>query len=378
MQKQLRGWVGGVFLLAVLAAAVQAEDNPNWGQDIIRPIEKSAVHHQENVNFGKYNFAAGPADAGAIKAVTPLEGKVSAILYQAAANNSAFEIYSVYKKYLADNGFEILFAGEKGACGGKFNQHWYDLNPFARDTGWNNSAPIKNGSADDLYYLAAKKKHPEGDLYVAMLANSGWWQAPAYKLDVVQVKPLETKVVPASRIGEALATEGHLAFYGITFDSGRSEMKPESEATVAELAAYLKQAAGESFYVVGHTDDVGALADNLKLSEARAKTVAAVLIQKHGVAAGMLEAHGVGPLAPVGPNDTEAGRAKNRRVEVAKRVIAAPAGGGKQKDAAAKQQGDLQKQKEAEAKRQAMLQKQKEAEKQRQEMMDRIKQNLPK
>jgi outer membrane protein OmpA-like peptidoglycan-associated protein len=105
---------------------------------------------------------------------------------------------------------------------------------------------------------------------------------------------------------------------GIFFDTGKSELKPESAAAVGEVAKLLKADAALKVYVVGHTDNVAALELNLRLSQARAEAVMQALMSQHGIAAARLAARGVGPLAPVASNDNEEGRAKNRRVELVK------------------------------------------------------------
>ena len=69
---------------------------------------------------------------------------------------------------------------------------------------------------------------------------------------------------------------------------------------------------------VGHTDNVGAFDYNVGLSERRAAAVVKALTTTHGIAAARLQPAGVGMPAPVGPNDNEDGRAKNRRVELVK------------------------------------------------------------
>lgn len=70
--------------------------------------------------------------------------------------------------------------------------------------------------------------------------------------------------------------------------------------------------------MVGHTDNVGSLDSNLKLSLDRAAAVVAALTGKYAIAAARLSPHGVASLSPVTSNDTEEGRAKNRRVELVK------------------------------------------------------------
>ena len=70
--------------------------------------------------------------------------------------------------------------------------------------------------------------------------------------------------------------------------------------------------------MVGHTDAVGSVDSNLKLSQERGEAVLQALVREHGIAASRLRAFGNGPFAPVATNDTEEGRARNRRVELVK------------------------------------------------------------
>lgn len=93
------------------------------------------------------------------------------------------------------------------------------------------------------------------------------------------------------------------------------DLKPESEPTLNEIAKLLNQNPNLKLYVVGHTDNVGDIAYNMKLSQARADSV----VKKYGIDANCLTPYGVGPLAPVTSNKTEEGRAKNRRVELVER-----------------------------------------------------------
>jgi len=87
---------------------------------------------------------------------------------------------------------------------------------------------------------------------------------------------------------------------------------------MAEIAKLLKSDASLKVYVVGHTDNVGGLEANMKLSQGRADAVVQALVRSHGIVATRLKAYGDGPFAPVASNDTEEGRAKNRRVELVK------------------------------------------------------------
>lgn len=126
-------------------------------------------------------------------------------------------------------------------------------------------------------------------------------------------------VADAASFGNDLEATGHTAVYGIYFDTGKSALKPESKQALEEIARLLKTDAALELWVVGHTDTVGGLDANRKLAEARAAAVVAELTAAYGIAAARLSGHGVGPLAPVATNDTEEGRAKNRRVELVRR-----------------------------------------------------------
>jgi len=113
-----------------------------------------------------------------------------------------------------------------------------------------------------------------------------------------------------------LTPNPNAAVYGIYFDTGKSEIKPESEVAIAEIAKLLRGDASLKINVVGHTDNVGGIDSNMKLSQARANAVVKILITKYGINSKRLNAYGVGPLSPVAPNKTEEGKAKNRRVEL--------------------------------------------------------------
>lgn len=115
-----------------------------------------------------------------------------------------------------------------------------------------------------------------------------------------------------------LKNTGHVAVYGIYFDTNKSEVKPDSKPALEEIAKLLKQDAGLQLKVVGHTDMTGSLDANMKLSQARAEAVVQALVKQQGISASRLKGYGVGPLAPVASNDTEEGRAKNRRVDLVK------------------------------------------------------------
>lgn len=138
-------------------------------------------------------------------------------------------------------------------------------------------------------------------------------------LRIIEKAAMEQHIVAdAASFASDLKKTGHVAVEGIYFDTGKSVLKPESTPALVQVAKLLTDDPSLKLWVVGHTDAVGKVDDNQKLSQARAKAVVMELTTKHGIAAARLEGYGVGPLSPAASNDAEDGRAKNRRVELVK------------------------------------------------------------
>ena len=141
----------------------------------------------------------------------------------------------------------------------------------------------------------------------------------AYWMTIVEKKEMEQFITAdAAAFSNDLKSTGHVAVYGINFDTGKSVIKPESAQAIGEIAKLLKADPGLKIHVVGHTDNVGDMDGNIKLSQERGEAVLQALVRDHGIAAARLRSYGCGQFAPVASNDTEEGRAKNRRVELVK------------------------------------------------------------
>ena len=101
----------------------------------------------------------------------------------------------------------------------------------------------------------------------------------------------------------------------ITFDYNSSQIKPQAFTALNDLAATLSKFDKTRIIIAGHTDSQGSADYNQRLSERRAYSVRNYLIDQ-GVAAYRMRAIGYGETRPIASNDTEEGRAKNRRVEI--------------------------------------------------------------
>jgi outer membrane protein OmpA-like peptidoglycan-associated protein len=131
--------------------------------------------------------------------------------------------------------------------------------------------------------------------------------------------PYEINVadVGAEDWASMLETQCRVALYSVHFDLDRPTIRPESTPTLEKAAALLKAKRSWKIEVQGHMDNIGAEGDALRqvLSEARAKTVASWLTT-HGVPASRVTAKGYGKTRPVADNDSDLGRARNRRIEL--------------------------------------------------------------
>jgi outer membrane protein OmpA-like peptidoglycan-associated protein len=132
-------------------------------------------------------------------------------------------------------------------------------------------------------------------------------------LTAIRVAESETDV-----LYDALAAKGRWATQGILFATGKAVVQPESRPVLGEIAATLEQHADLRILIEGHTDNVGAAATNLALSDARAAAVKAALVADFRIDAGRITTKGLGDTKPSVPNATAAGRAQNRRVEIVK------------------------------------------------------------
>jgi outer membrane protein OmpA-like peptidoglycan-associated protein len=107
----------------------------------------------------------------------------------------------------------------------------------------------------------------------------------------------------------------------VKFDFDKSVVKADSHADIKSLADFMKQYPQTTTTVEGHTDAIGSDDYNQGLSERRASAVRDVLVEQHGIDVNRVSAVGYGESRPVADNDSESGRAINRRVEAAVEVL---------------------------------------------------------
>lgn len=165
-----------------------------------------------------------------------------------------------------------------------------------------------DGYEGDQVYLVEK----EGRKVWIALQN---FYSTGYKLTFIEQQAM-TQGVTAGQMSDMLNKQGFAILY-INFDYNKSELKPDSLGVIEQIVKLLNQEKALRLSVEGHTDNAGNFADNKKLSEARAASVAKA-IEKSGIDGKRLESKGFGSAVSIADNRLEEGRAKNRRVELVK------------------------------------------------------------
>jgi outer membrane protein OmpA-like peptidoglycan-associated protein len=168
----------------------------------------------------------------------------------------------------------------------------------------------------DEYWISLDEEFPlilKAHVAIGMVAAQPGMDAEAHH-QVVRIDIPRTD--RAAELAEQLRADGHVALDGIVFDFGSHALRPESEAAIAAAGEALSRNPDWRIRVEGHTDAIGSDTDNLELSRRRADAVRARLTEGYGVSGDRLTTDGYGETRPVDSNDTLAGRARNRRVEL--------------------------------------------------------------
>jgi OmpA-OmpF porin, OOP family len=262
-----------VFVPALLIAQDDAPQDDDGCKDssIITRMPGSTSHSCENKEFEQVKVPVAKDADGNVTEKT-LEGEFHSWDYGTRDGVSEIQVFRNFETALKQAGMKIVYEESPGT--------------------------IVANKADTWYWLQ----------------NSGSY----YYQTLLTVKSMQQEVTAdASSIADELNKSGHMALYGIHFETAKATILPDSESVLGEVAKMLQQNPDIKVSVEGHTDNVGSATSNQTLSEKRAQAVVAWLTS-HGIEASRLSAKGWGSSKPVEDNTTEDGRAKNRRVELVK------------------------------------------------------------
>ena len=223
---------------------------------------------------------------------------------------------------LTNDGFSLVFECADRQCGGfdfRFQTEVID-------------APEMYVDLDDYRFVSAIKGDADApsaavSILVSRSAASAYIQVIQISVDqnadinvakgeeIIASTQGSGAIVSSGELGQELDVSGHVILSDLVFQTGSSNLGEGTFDSLASLAAYLRQNPNRQIALVGHTDAEGSLEGNIALSKRRASSVRERLIAVHGVAEAQVSAQGVGFLAPVVSNLSEAGRTSNRRVE---------------------------------------------------------------
>lgn len=303
--------VCGINLGSAVAGDIKgSEDHP-----LISRYEGSYIETYKVDTFNEYPLLINSIkEYGGVEnnpdSVMPLEGRITRLRYVSPPERTTLEVIRNYEKALSGEGFEVLYSCKNEECGGLRGLLFLQI-----------VAGTSSMTTNDQRYLAAKLHREEGDVYVSLFlspnklnSSQGVWA----QLHVIEVEPMQENMVTvdADAMAKGIGGEGRIALYGILFDVNKATIKPESNPTLEQISTLLNDNPDLKLVIVGHTDNQGELNYNMDLSTRRAKSVEATLVSDYGMAKDRLSAWGVGYLSPVASNRNEAGRAKNRRVEL--------------------------------------------------------------
>ncbi|MBI1418756.1 MAG: OmpA family protein [Limimaricola sp.] len=291
--------------------------------DALKMPATASLQAQRVTPSDSYDMPVGPWMAGTIPTVT-LRGAVSRQAWRIAAPGLTTEqVIAPLRAQLQAKGYEVVFECRDDACGG------FDFR-FGTEV---LAAPAMQVDFMNYRFLAARRTDdPEQAVSViaSTTAREAYVQivtvgaaadtaataaAPATDSGAAPPVPVGVPASAPTDLATRLEREGHVVLAGLSFDAGAASLGPGQFPVLQELADYLVAHPGRDVVLVGHTDASGSLTANVALSQKRAAAVMARLVSDYGVSPGQLDAQGVGYLAPLASNLTQAGRDANRRVE---------------------------------------------------------------
>jgi len=279
---------------------------------------------------GRIKKNAGRAGESPFEKTLQLEGRITRIAYNFSIDRSGLEVMRNYRNAIQAAGMSIVFACEKDACGQDFGQQELGLKLMpGSDPGiqlfqgatqyW---SPFNYGRMTPHYVLASAQRDGATTYAAVYIVDPVQGHNGGVYVEIVEPVPMETGKVTvdlsAQQMADRISAEGKVALYGLYFDTDKAELRPDSKPTLEQMAKLLRQEPALQVFIVGHTDSQGAYAHNLELSQKRAEAIVHALSADYGIDARRLIAKGVASVAPAASNDTEGGRAKNRRVELVK------------------------------------------------------------
>lgn len=313
-----------VCLAAIIvssAATAAAQQVNGTDHPLVGRYEGSKLSGYEQRRFEARQFVfKGTPDRSLVDAdKQTIEGKSTVLAYSGPGDRSSLEVFRNYQAALVAKGFTQAYVCEnvQGRPKGCPDQRQIKYAVFPLP-----ATVLENGNCWDnaRYGLFRRGAQATVALYVEECKNKVF--NPKVLISVSEAAAMETgkvTVPSAQDMARAFGSEGRIALYGIYFDTGKAEIKPASKPTLDQIAALLSAEPRLALVITGYTDNVGGFDANVMLSKRRADAVVAALVRDYRIQPARLTGFGAGMTGPRAPNTDEAGRAKNRRVELTPR-----------------------------------------------------------
>jgi outer membrane protein OmpA-like peptidoglycan-associated protein len=315
------------FLLVVLALSaaadpVMAADKADCADsNLIKRFADANLIDCSSVLTQDSTLVVKPFNArSAVDDLVKVAGVVETRVYVNPPDRSALEVNRHYEAALLASGGQILFSCAREACG---TDGQTDALVTDRIAGLAGDYVAKMQlEPDDLRYVAVRIKSAKGDAYVWVLSVYSSKDRRAYsvvKTVVTSNAQAGPSLVSAAAMVTGLGVNGHVPLYGLQFELDKAVLKSESQPQLDEVAKLLTDDPELRVFIACHNDGLSANTSGVELSRKRAQAIADALV-KQGIKADRLFAQGLGAAAPLTTNHDEAGRARNRRVELVERL----------------------------------------------------------
>jgi outer membrane protein OmpA-like peptidoglycan-associated protein len=340
--------LAGLAFAWLASGAIAQGSGPSWAEDLpgakdhplIQRFKDSWLYAYQQQPFDATRFPGklGLGPRNEMLAPAEVEGTITRLLYLAPLGKTPVEVFRNYEQALTAAGFKPVvqctpkvpkcdvmrygfddrYSGLKQVNRNVSQDRHPEGSPLYKNI-YHASGGINMMGTEDIYFTYDTLTR--GGTTVHVLVHTGKVYSTDFTgtyIEIAEPKAMTggQVTVNADALQTGLKADGKIALYGIYFDTGKAEVKPESKAQLDEIAKLLKVQPALKVFLVGHTDNQGTLDANQALSQQRAQAVADALAKGYQIDARRFMARGVASLAPVASNAEEAGRARNRRVEL--------------------------------------------------------------
>ncbi len=307
----------------ILAILMVIASNPIAAADLVLPslaesIENTSRQGSIKLPFGQYGLIRKPSKS--------VSGEITRRAWIIRGSSNAIALSEQLGQQLTREGYRVQWKCTTDECGGFDFRYGIETSP----------PPKFQVDIDDFYYFDYRNSQGQIETLLVSDVNENLF------LQQTSITPMELPEISENPTTEAGDGEGGIRpttpktpttqpkpepqndehnndtrniLSSVTFDSGSSTPSNYDKTELQKIAERLSKNSVLKVYIVGHSDQSGSLAANLNITKARAQSVRQILINEFQISPDRIFAEGVGFLAPIANNNTEAGQAKNRRVE---------------------------------------------------------------